>query len=115
MKVLIVGAGMQGQVLAWNLGRNPAVTEIVVADYDEERAAFVAGQVGNGKALSMFISASDSDAVQGRQGCRLIVNAVIPELNNSIMTACLKCGASYIDMAQGRRARRRSTKRTSTR
>ena len=57
MKVLIVGAGMQGQVLTWNLGRNPAVTEIVVADYDEKRAAFVAGQVGNGKALSMFINA----------------------------------------------------------
>ena len=94
MKVLIVGAGMQGQVLTWNLGRNPAVTEIVVADYDEERAAFVAGQVGNGKALSMFINASDSDAVaKAGEGCKLIVNAVIPEFNKSIMTACLKCGA----------------------
>jgi len=46
MKVLIVGAGMQGQVITWNLGRNPAVTEIVVADYDEKRARFVAGQLG---------------------------------------------------------------------
>ena len=35
MKVLIVGAGMQGQVITWNLGRCPAVTEIAVADYDE--------------------------------------------------------------------------------
>ena len=95
MKVLIVGAGMQGQVLTWNLGRNPAVTEIVVADYDEERAAFVAGQVGNGKALSMFINAADTDAVaKAGEGCKLIVNAVIPEFNKSIMTACLKCGAA---------------------
>ena len=102
MKVLIVGAGMQGQVLTWNLGRNPAVTEIVVADYDEERAAFVAGQVGNGKALSTFINAADTDAVaKAGEGCKLIVNAVIPEFNKSIMTACLKCGAAYIDMAQG--------------
>ena len=102
MKVLIVGAGMQGQVLTWNLGRNPAVTEIVVADYDEQRAAFVAGQVGNGKALSMFINASDSDAVaKAGAGCKLIVNAVIPEFNKSLMTASLKCGANYIDMAQG--------------
>ena len=60
MKVLIVGAGMQGQVLTWNLGRNPAVTEIVIADYDEARARFVAGQVGNGKARAIFIDASDS-------------------------------------------------------
>ena len=102
MKVLIVGAGMQGQVLTWNLGRNPAVTEIVVADYDEQRAAFVAGQVGNGKALSQFINAADADAVaKAGEGCKLIVNAVIPEFNKAIMTACLKCGAAYIDMAQG--------------
>ena len=53
MKVLIVGAGMQGQVLTWNLGRNPAVTEIVVSDFDESRARFVAAQVGKGKARAL--------------------------------------------------------------
>lgn len=102
MKVLIVGAGMQGQVLTWNLGRNPAVTEIVVADYDEKRAQFVAGQVGNGKAKAISINASDSDAVAlAGEGCKLIVNAVIPQFNKSIMTACLKAGTAYMDMAQG--------------
>lgn len=102
MKVLIVGAGMQGQVITWNLGRNPAVTEIVVADYDEGRAAFVAEQVGNGKARPQFIDAGDSDAVAAAgEGCKLVVNAVIPEFNKGIMRACLKCGAAYQDMAQG--------------
>ena len=102
MKVLIVGAGMQGQVITWNLGRNPAVTEIVVADYDEKRAQFVAGQVGNGKAKAIVINASDSDAVaKAGEGCKLIVNAVIPQFNKSIMTACLKAGTAYMDMAQG--------------
>ena len=93
---------MQGQVLTWNLGRNAAVTEIVVADYDEARAKFVAGQVGNGKAKALFINASDSDAVaRASEGCKLIVNAVIPQFNKSIMTACLKAGTAYMDMAQG--------------
>lgn len=102
MKVLIVGAGMQGQVITWNLGRNPAVTEIVVADYDEGRAAFVAEQVGNGKARPQFIDAGDSDMVaKAGEGCKLVVNAVIPEFNKGVMRACLKCGAAYQDMAQG--------------
>jgi saccharopine dehydrogenase (NAD+, L-lysine-forming) len=102
MKVLIVGAGMQGQVLTWNLGRNPAVTEIVVTDYDEARAKFVAGQVGNGKATGAFIDASDVDAVaKAGDGAKLIVNAVIPEFNMAIMRACLKSGAAYLDMASG--------------
>jgi saccharopine dehydrogenase (NAD+, L-lysine forming) len=102
MKVLIVGAGMQGQVITWNLGRNPAVTEIVVSDYDEARAAFVAGQVGNGKARPAFIDASDTSMVAGAgEGARLIVNAVIPEFNMAIMNASLMCGAAYMDMASG--------------
>jgi saccharopine dehydrogenase (NAD+, L-lysine forming) len=102
MKVLIVGAGMQGQVITWNLGRNPAVTEVVVADYDEARAKFIAGQVGAGKASAAFVDASDVDAVAKLgEGAKLIVNAVIPEFNIAIMKACLKVKADYLDMASG--------------
>ena len=102
MKVLIVGAGMQGQVLTWNLVRNAAVTEIVVGDYDEERAKFVAGQVGAGKTKAIKIDASDSDAVAAAgAGAKLIINAVVPKFNMSILRACLKAGANYIDMASG--------------
>ena len=102
MKVLIVGAGMQGQVITWNLGRNPAVSEIVVADYDEARAKFIAGQVGAGKASAAFVDASDVDAVAKLgEGAKLIVNAVIPEFNIAIMKACLKVKAHYLDMASG--------------
>ncbi len=102
MKVLIVGAGMQGQVITWNLGRNPAVTAIVIADYDEARARFIADQVGNGKATAAFIDASDTDMVaRAGESCGLIVNAVIPEFNMSIMKACLKAGTAYMDMASG--------------
>jgi saccharopine dehydrogenase (NAD+, L-lysine-forming) len=102
MNVLIVGAGMQGQVITWNLGRNPAVGEIIVSDYDEARARFVAGQVGNGKARAIKIDAADTDAIAAAaSGCGLIVNAVIPEFNMAIMGACLKAGTAYMDMASG--------------
>jgi saccharopine dehydrogenase (NAD+, L-lysine-forming) len=102
MKVLIVGAGMQGQVITWNLGRNKAVSEIVLGDYDEARAKFVAGQVGAGKTRAIKIDASDADAVAAAAaGAKLIVNAVVPTFNMAIMRACLKAGAHYIDMASG--------------
>jgi len=102
MKVLIVGAGQQGHVITWNLGRNPAVSEIVVGDYDEARAKWVAEQVGNGKARAIFIDASDTDMVaEAAQGAKLVVNAVIPEYNMSVMRACLAAGANYLDMASG--------------
>jgi len=102
VKVLIVGAGMQGHVITWNLGRNAAVTEILVADYDEARARFVAGQVGAGKATAVFVDASDADSIAKLgEGAKLIVNAVIPEYNISIMRACLELKTNYLDMASG--------------
>jgi saccharopine dehydrogenase (NAD+, L-lysine forming) len=102
VKVLIVGAGQQGHVITWNLGRNPAVTEIVISDYDEARARLIAEQVGNGKARPAFVDASDQGAVtQLAQGAKLVVNAVIPEYNMSIMRACLANRAAYMDMASG--------------
>jgi saccharopine dehydrogenase (NAD+, L-lysine-forming) len=105
MKVLVVGAGMQGQVITWNLGRSPVASEIVVADYDEQRARFVAGQVGAGKATAIRLDASDTDAVAAAAaGARLIVNAVIPQFNMSILRACLEAGANYLDMASGQTA-----------
>jgi saccharopine dehydrogenase-like NADP-dependent oxidoreductase len=102
MKVIIVGAGMQGQVLTWNLARCEHIREIVVADYDEARARFVAAQVGRGKALPLKLDASESAAVaDAARGAKLVVNAVIPEYNQAIMRACLQTGADYLDMAAG--------------
>ncbi len=102
MKVLVVGAGMQGHVLTWNLARNPAVTEIILGDYDEGRARLVAGRVGAGKAKPIFLDASDTKALaEAARGAKLVVNAVIPEYNRSIMRACLEAGAAYQDMASG--------------
>ncbi len=102
MKVVIVGAGMQGHVLTWNLARNPAVTEIVLGDYDEGRARLIAERVGGGRAKPVFIDAADTAAVaKVATGARLVVNAVIPEYNLSIMRACLDSGAAYQDMASG--------------
>jgi saccharopine dehydrogenase-like NADP-dependent oxidoreductase len=102
MKVLIVGAGMQGHVLTWNLARCPEVTELVVADYDEGRARFVAEHVGGGKARPLRLDAADADAVTAAAaGAKLGVNAVIPEYNQAIMRGCLRAGANYMDMAAG--------------
>jgi len=102
MKVLIVGAGQQGHVITWNLARNPMVSEIVLADYDEARARLVAEHAGGGKARPLFLDAADTAAVaRAAAGARLLINAVIPEFNLSLMQACLAAGVSYQDMASG--------------
>ena len=102
MKVLIIGAGMQGHVLTWNLARCKDVTDVVVADCNETRAQFVADGVGNGKALPIRLDASDVGSIAAAaDGAKLVVNAVVPEFNQAIMRACLRVGVDYLDMAAG--------------
>jgi hypothetical protein len=82
---------MQGHVITWNLARNPAVSEVILGDYDEGRARLVACRVGGGKTKAVFLDAADTKAVAAAAaGAGLVINAVIPEFNLSIMRACLK-------------------------
>ena len=92
MKVLIVGAGMQGHVITWNLARNPAVSQIVLGDYDEGRARLVAEKVGGGKSTPHLPGRESTPppSPRRRREPKLVVNAVIPEYNMSIMRACLR-------------------------
>ena len=46
MKALVIGAGMMGCALAYDLAHSRAVTRVVVADIDEERAKQVAHSIG---------------------------------------------------------------------
>ena len=100
MKVLIVGAGEQGYVLTWNLVRHPGVTEIVLADWDEDRARDVTARVGEGKAVAVRVDARDVEAVAAlAEGADLLINAVIPEWDEPLMKAALKAKTHYQDMA----------------
>ncbi len=100
MKVVIIGAGEQGYVLTWNLAQHPAVSEIVIGDWDLARAEEVKAAWGAGKTTAVKVDARDVDLVAGlAQGADLLINAVIPEWDDPLMKAALKAKTHYLDMA----------------
>jgi saccharopine dehydrogenase-like NADP-dependent oxidoreductase len=100
MKVVIIGAGEQGYVLTWNLARHPAVDEIVIGDWDLERAEEVKAAWGAGKTTAVHVDARDVERVASlAQGADLLLNAVIPEWDDPLMKAALKAKTHYLDMA----------------
>jgi len=100
MKVVIVGAGEQGYVLTWNLAKHPAVDEIVIGDWDEDRAEEVKAAWGAGKTTAVKVDARDVDRVaQLAEGADLLINAVIPEWDDPLMKAALQAKTHYLDMA----------------
>jgi len=101
-KVMVIGAGAQGNVISGVLSQARDVGTILLADIDLERAHEVAQCVGSDKIKVERIDASDVDALaaQMKQGpYDLAVNATLPVFDRPILEACVRAKVNYLDMA----------------
>jgi len=102
MKILIVGAGAQGSVIASELVKDPEVTEVRLADIDLERAERLVKRLKSKKVRTHRVDASNvEDVANVGRGTNVIVNATTFALkyNLNVMEAALKCGTNYQDLA----------------
>jgi saccharopine dehydrogenase-like NADP-dependent oxidoreductase len=99
-KVLVLGAGAQGHVVAFVLSRAPEVASLVLADLDPRRAERTAASVGRGVG-AMAADASDSartaDLLRS-QGYDLVVNTALPDFIPQVLRAALAAGIDYVDL-----------------
>jgi saccharopine dehydrogenase-like NADP-dependent oxidoreductase len=103
MKVLVVGAGGVGEALAQMARMRPWVEQMVLADYNLERAKEVQAKLGDEQRFPVeFIDASKQEMVEAlarKYGVNLIMNAVDPVYNEKIFDAAFNVGVNYMDMA----------------
>lgn len=100
MKILIVGTGAQGSVIATELAENPEVDEIKCADINLERAKQLTNRLK--KATGIRVDAGNlGDLKKAAEGTSVVVNATLPKFNLNIMDVALKSGAHYLDLASG--------------
>ena len=102
-KVLIIGAGGVGSVVAAKCSQNPDVfTEIVIASRTKEKCDKIAQRIG-----AKNITTDQVDANSVEQLCDLsrkhkpdiCINVALPYQDLTIMEACLQCGVNYLDTA----------------
>lgn len=104
MKVVIVGSGAQGSVIAAQLVGSPEVDEVVCCDIDLERAEGVVSRLKSDKLSAMRVDASRIDDLKKvARGSDVMVNASLPRFNRNVMEAALGNGAHYTDLAIGGR------------
>ena len=99
-KIMVMGTGAQGSVIARRLQEEPCVTEIVCADYDTRAAQELEKSLSKAKAIQVNAK-NVAEIVKAAQRCELIVNGLPPEFNMGVMDAALEVGACYQDMASG--------------
>jgi saccharopine dehydrogenase (NAD+, L-lysine-forming) len=102
-KVLIIGAGGVGTVVAHKVAQNPDVfTEITLASRTKSKCDAIAAAVGGNKIKTVQVDADcvpELTALLKAEKPEIVINVALPYQDLTIMDACLECGVHYLDTA----------------
>ncbi len=106
MDVCIIGCGNQGGCFAALLAMEPAVSRVVLADVDIEKAEHVkklileiGDRIGETTVEVNRVNATDpEDVARVAKGTKFIFNGILPFCNLSVMKGALLVGAHYMDL-----------------
>ncbi len=103
MKVLLVGVGGVGEAIAAIAKERAWIKQLVLADFDRERAAAVQSRLGSPERFPVdFVDANQQGMVKSlikKFDVDLVMNAVDPLYNQQIFEAAFEAGVHYMDMA----------------
>jgi lysine 6-dehydrogenase len=99
MKILILGAGMQGRACAYDLLKNPALEELILADSSAKGLAFAKTWLGSKKVRTVRVDLSDASKVKTlAAGCTVVVSCVPYFLNLALAKAVIAAKAHWVDL-----------------
>ncbi len=102
-KVLIIGAGGVGTVVAHKVAQNADVfTEIMLASRTKSKCDAIAKAIGGNKIQTAKVDADDVEDLKRLFNSfkpELVINVALPYQDLTIMDACLACGVNYLDTA----------------
>jgi saccharopine dehydrogenase-like NADP-dependent oxidoreductase len=103
MKVLLVGVGGVGEAIARIAKPRQWVKQVVLADYNHERAREVQAKLGDSNRFPVeFVDASKQELIENlakKYKVDLVMNACDPNFNIPIFEAAYQVGCNYMDMA----------------
>jgi len=102
-KVIIIGAGGVGQVVAFKCAQHPEVfSEILLASRTKSKCDTIAALIGSDRISTAAIDAEDVPALTQLIkdfGPAMVINVALPYQDLTIMDACLAAGVNYLDTA----------------
>ena len=105
-KVLIIGAGGVGRVVANKVAQNNDVfTEIMLASRTKSKCDDIAEHVKRRTGVGIQTAQVDADSVPELVKLfdefrpEIVINVALPYQDLTIMDACLECGVNYLDTA----------------
>lgn len=99
MNIVVLGAGLMGRAVVYDLATAREVKNIVVADFDRSRAHDVAQKFGHGIARAAFADVCDTKHLAKLlQGYEVVINCTQYNWNLDVMRAALAARVHYMDL-----------------
>jgi lysine 6-dehydrogenase len=99
MKIFVLGAGMMGRAVVYDLGKVREVGQIIVADFDRSRAQEIAERFGRGKARAAYADVRETrHLARLLHGSDVVVNCTQYNWNLDVMRAALAARVNYMDL-----------------
>ena len=101
-RVLIIGAGGVGTVVAHKVAKNKVFTDIMLASRTKSKCDEIAAAVGGNRIQTAQVDADHVEELTGLMRSfkpDIVINVALPYQDLTIMDACLACGVNYMDTA----------------
>ena len=102
-KVLIIGAGGVGTVVAHKVAQHPEVfSEIMIASRTQSKCDAIVKAIGNPNIKTAKVDADNVDELVSLFNSfkpEIVINVALPYQDLTIMEACLQAGVNYLDTA----------------
>lgn len=99
MKFLVLGSGMQGRAIVFDLVRGAGVESVLLADSRPEGLESARKWLGSPKVETAVVDASDAAAVERlAKGRDVVISAVPYFLNLALAKAAIKAGTHFVDL-----------------
>lgn len=104
MRVLVLGAGMMGQAIAYDLSRREQPEVIHIADREKERAETVANRLADHRVVPHRLDATATRAARELMAdCDVAISAVPYFLNLPLAQAAVETGTHFCDLGGNNR------------
>jgi lysine 6-dehydrogenase len=99
MRMLVLGAGLQGSACAFDLLQEPAVTQVLLADMHVDVLAPFLQQRADARLVPMVLDVRDADAVRAAFArCDAVLSAIPYYFNEPLARLAVEAGVHFADL-----------------
>ncbi|HXE58373.1 MAG TPA: saccharopine dehydrogenase C-terminal domain-containing protein [Gemmatimonadales bacterium] len=99
MKMLVLGAGLQGSACAFDLLQNPAVTQVTLADINPVNLPRFLHSAPGGRLVPLKLDVTDGAAVRrAMEGHQAVMSAIPYYYNEAMARAAVDVGCHFADL-----------------